>query len=71
MSHIKLISVPNSWRLKDLIYGLKQDYEWNLTEISNIKLIYLEQQNNNRHHVRMIFYDNQLINDIFSKKTRM
>lgn len=65
MSHIKLLSVPQSWTLMDIIAGLKRAFNWK-NEEESIKLVHLEDLSNGRRHVRVSFHNPEMIKKIMN-----
>lgn len=61
MTHVKFISTPESWSIKDFIDGLINSLKWSKKEVDSIKLIHTEALRNHRQHFRISFYDSQLI----------
>ena len=57
MSHVKFISTPAAWSMKDFLDGVVKTLNWNHKDVENIKLIHVEDLRNNRNHIRMSFYD--------------
>ena len=60
MTHVKLLSVPDSWTVLEIITGLKKAFNWK-DEENLIKLLHFERLSNGRKHVRLSFQRPEMI----------
>lgn len=60
MSHIKFLSIPDSWTIKEFIDGVKRTFNWK-NEERMIKLVHTESLGNGRKHLRLSFHDKEIM----------
>ena len=64
MSHIRFISIPDSWNLKFFLKGLSTTLNWTYKQQEGIKLIHVEELKNTRSHIRVTFHHHHMLQEI-------
>lgn len=64
MSHIRFISIPESWNLKFFLKGLSTTLNWTDKQQEGIKLIHAEDLKNTRRHIRVTFNNHRMLQEI-------
>jgi hypothetical protein len=72
MSHVRLISIPESWSLKYFLKGIYKALNWRDRHQEGIKMIHVESLKNGRCHVRLTFNQHRMLQELMraGKETR-